>query len=137
MLVLTRKTTEQIKIGNDITITILRVKGNAVRVGVDAPKAVRVIRSELPPHAASEAAAEAVSTDANPAVRSADPAPRSRVLAGLGLSPNGSAHAGEATLGDAPAGESSDEPATTAAIMPARRECGPLARFVQTAVLAK
>lgn len=133
MLVLTRKTTEQIKIGNDITITILRVKGNAVRVGVDAPKAVRVIRSELPPHAASEA----VSTDANPADRSADPAPRSRVLAGLGLSPNGSAHAGEATLGDAPAGESSDEPATTAAIMPARRECGPLARFVQTAVLAK
>lgn len=136
MLVLTRKTTEQIKIGNDITITILRVKGNAVRVGVDAPKAVRVIRSELPAHVASESTAAAVSAESSPADRSADPAPRSRVLGDLGFH-QGGALAGETAHGDAPAGESSDEPATIAAIMPARRECGPLARFVQTAVLAK
>lgn len=48
MLVLTRKSQEKIQIGENITITILRVKGQAVRVGIDAPRDVRVIRSELP-----------------------------------------------------------------------------------------
>ncbi len=47
MLVLTRKLNEQIKIGRDITITIVRLKGNVVRVGIDAPKNVRIARSEL------------------------------------------------------------------------------------------
>jgi len=49
MLVLTRKTEQKIQIGNDITITILRVKGQAVRVGIEAPKSMRVLRAELPP----------------------------------------------------------------------------------------
>lgn len=48
MLVLTRKLQEQICIGDNITLTILRVKGNTVRVGIDAPREVRVIRAELP-----------------------------------------------------------------------------------------
>jgi carbon storage regulator CsrA len=48
MLVLTRKTTEKIQIGDSIVVTILRVKGQTVRVGIDAPREVRVIRSELP-----------------------------------------------------------------------------------------
>jgi len=48
MLVLTRRPQEQIRIGDDITITILRVKGNTVRVGVEAPRDVRVVRGELP-----------------------------------------------------------------------------------------
>ena len=47
MLVLTRKTQEQIQIGDNITITIIRVKGQAVRVGIEAPKDVRVMRAEL------------------------------------------------------------------------------------------
>jgi carbon storage regulator CsrA len=47
MLVLTRKPEEQIRIGDDIVITIVRVKGNTIRVGVEAPKGVRVIRGEL------------------------------------------------------------------------------------------
>jgi carbon storage regulator CsrA len=47
MLVLTRKTQQQIQIGNNITITIVRVTGQAVRVGIEAPEEVRVIRSEL------------------------------------------------------------------------------------------
>ena len=47
MLVLSRKLDESIKIGNDIKITILRVKGNTIRIGIDAPSDVRVIRSEL------------------------------------------------------------------------------------------
>lgn len=47
MLVLTRKTQEKIQIGENITITIVRVKGQAVRVGIEAPQDVRVIRGEL------------------------------------------------------------------------------------------
>ncbi len=48
MLVLTRKLQDQIRIGENITITILRVKGNTVRIGLDAPRDVRVMRGELP-----------------------------------------------------------------------------------------
>lgn len=48
MLVLTRKLKEQIRVGNEITITILRVSGKSVRVGIEAPREVRVVRAELP-----------------------------------------------------------------------------------------
>ena len=48
MLVLSRKTRQQIRIGDDITVTILLVKGQVVRVGVEAPREVRVLRAELP-----------------------------------------------------------------------------------------
>ena len=49
MLVLSRKTQQQIRIGDDITISILKVKGNAVvSVGIDAPRNVRIVRGELP-----------------------------------------------------------------------------------------
>ena len=59
MLVLTRKLQQQIKIGDQITVTILRVKGNTVRVGIEAPRAVRVVRGELPKNGAeSEAPSE-------------------------------------------------------------------------------
>ncbi len=47
MLVLTRKQQEKIHIGDSITITILRVKGQAVRVGIEAPDGVRILRGEL------------------------------------------------------------------------------------------
>ena len=47
MLVLTRKTDEQILIGDDIKITLIRVRGNSVRIGIDAPREVRVVRAEL------------------------------------------------------------------------------------------
>ncbi|HEX3654313.1 MAG TPA: carbon storage regulator CsrA [Pirellulales bacterium] len=47
MLVLTRKTQEQIQIGNNIKITILRVKGQSVQIGIEAPREVRVLRAEL------------------------------------------------------------------------------------------
>jgi carbon storage regulator CsrA len=47
MLVLTRKTQQQIKIGSNITITIVRVTGQAVRVGIEAPEEIRVVRGEL------------------------------------------------------------------------------------------
>jgi carbon storage regulator CsrA len=47
MLVLTRKQKESIKIGDSIVITILRVQGQSVRVGIEAPRDVRVVRGEL------------------------------------------------------------------------------------------
>jgi len=47
MLVLTRKSEERIQIGPDITVTILRVKGGTVRVGVEAPADVKILRGEL------------------------------------------------------------------------------------------
>ncbi len=47
MLVLTRKPKQQIQIGPNITITILQVKGQAVRVGIEAPQNVSVLRMEL------------------------------------------------------------------------------------------
>jgi carbon storage regulator len=48
MLVLTRKLQEQIKIGDQVTVTILKIKGGTVRVGIHAPRDVRVVRGELP-----------------------------------------------------------------------------------------
>ena len=47
MLVLTRKADQKIQIGQNVTITILEVKGRYVRVGIEAPPDVRVLRSEL------------------------------------------------------------------------------------------
>ena len=63
MLVLTRKVREQIRIGENITITILRVQGQAVRVGIDAPRSVRVVRAELPMLPEMVALAEAEEAD--------------------------------------------------------------------------
>lgn len=47
MLILTRRVGETVMIGNDVTVTILGVKGNQVRVGVNAPKEVAVHREEI------------------------------------------------------------------------------------------
>ena len=47
MLVLTRKVEERITIGNNITISILEVKGNQVRLGIEAPKDIPVNRTEI------------------------------------------------------------------------------------------
>ncbi len=47
MLILTRRVGETIKIGDEITVTVLGVKGNQVRVGVGAPKDVAVHREEI------------------------------------------------------------------------------------------
>ena len=47
MLILTRRVTEQIRVGESITIAILGVKGNQVRIGIEAPKHVTVDRQEI------------------------------------------------------------------------------------------
>ncbi len=47
MLILTRRVGETVMIGNDVTVTVLGVKGNQVRIGINAPKSVAVHREEI------------------------------------------------------------------------------------------
>ncbi len=47
MLILTRRVGETVMIGNDVTVTVLGVKGNQVRIGINAPKNVAVHREEI------------------------------------------------------------------------------------------
>jgi carbon storage regulator len=47
MLILTRRVGETVMIGEDVSVTVLRVKGNQVRLGVNAPKNVSVQREEI------------------------------------------------------------------------------------------
>ena len=47
MLILTRRVGETLMVGDDVTITVLGVKGNQVRIGINAPKDVAVHREEI------------------------------------------------------------------------------------------
>jgi carbon storage regulator len=47
MLILTRKKNESITIGDDITITITEIHENSIKLGIDAPKNITVLRKEL------------------------------------------------------------------------------------------
>lgn len=47
MLVLSRKVNDTIKIGDDIEIRVLEVKGDTVRIGIEAPKSIDILRGEL------------------------------------------------------------------------------------------
>jgi carbon storage regulator len=49
MLVLTRKLMQKLFIGDDICVTVVRLEGGQVRLGIDAPREVAVIRAELVP----------------------------------------------------------------------------------------
>ncbi len=48
MLVLSRKLEERIQIGENVTITVLKIRGNSVQIGIEAPRSVSVVRAELP-----------------------------------------------------------------------------------------
>ncbi|HBC55957.1 MAG TPA: carbon storage regulator [Gammaproteobacteria bacterium] len=47
MLILTRRVGESLIIGDDVTVTVLGIKGNQIRIGVNAPKTVSVHREEI------------------------------------------------------------------------------------------
>lgn len=47
MLILTRKLGEKINIGDDITVTLLEIKGAQVKLGIDAPKSIGIHRNEI------------------------------------------------------------------------------------------
>ncbi len=47
MLVLSRRAGESVVLGEDITVTVLEVRGDVVRVGIDAPRSLKVHRAEL------------------------------------------------------------------------------------------
>ena len=47
MLILSRKTNEKIMIGDDISVTIIEIRGDQVKIGVEAPKTVKVFRQEV------------------------------------------------------------------------------------------
>ncbi len=58
MLVLSRKQSEVIKIGDDIELTILRIGPHAVRIGIEAPRDVVVVHGELQPKESTDFAGE-------------------------------------------------------------------------------
>ena len=64
MLVLSRKESQRIRLGDSIVITIVKISGDKVRVGIDAPSNVLVLRDELEAHepAKEQPAAEVVVT---------------------------------------------------------------------------
>jgi len=56
MLVLSRKETQRIRLGDDIVITVVRIGGDKVRLGIDAPRDMLVLRDELEPLAGAAGA---------------------------------------------------------------------------------
>lgn len=54
MLVLSRRESERIRLGNSIVVTVVRVSGDKVRLGIEAPPDVLVLREELEPRAEHE-----------------------------------------------------------------------------------
>lgn len=47
MLVLTRKPTQSVQIGDEIVVNVIRVRGNTIQLGIQAPKSIPIVRSEL------------------------------------------------------------------------------------------
>lgn len=64
MLVLSRKETERIRLGDSIVVTVVRVAGDKVRLGIEAPPDVLVLRDELQMHGQSAVAPDADITEA-------------------------------------------------------------------------
>ncbi len=61
MLVLSRKQNERIRVGDSVVVTVVRVSGDKVRIGIEAPPHVRVLRDELEQEMLGEVTLEAAS----------------------------------------------------------------------------
>ncbi|GAB6393004.1 MAG: carbon storage regulator CsrA [Treponematales bacterium] len=72
MLILSRKVNERIMIGNDVAVSIIDIRGDQVRLGVDAPKNVKVFRQEVFDAISAENKAAAASGPVLPALDIAD-----------------------------------------------------------------
>ena len=69
MLVLSRKESQRIRLGDSIVITIVKISGDKVRVGIEAPSNVLVLRDELEAHKPSTVAKELTPSDEAAALR--------------------------------------------------------------------
>ena len=68
MLILSRKINEKVIIGEDISISIIEIRGDQVRIGVDAPKSIKVFRQEVFEAIKAENRAASLSTPVLPKV---------------------------------------------------------------------
>ena len=60
MLVLSRKTSQRITIGGDVVVTVLRTDRGTVKLGIDAPPEVKVVRGEILNHNESQSVSEVI-----------------------------------------------------------------------------
>lgn len=71
MLILTRRVDERIFIGDDITLCVLDIEGNRVRLGLEAPKDIAILREEVRHRSTEEASNDSLSAHSDKAERSA------------------------------------------------------------------
>ena len=66
MLVLSRRENERIRLGDSIVVTVVRLSGDKVRLGIEAPADVVVLRDELQPHSTTAAAEQSLNEACSP-----------------------------------------------------------------------